>query len=48
VVEHKLARVDAIQGQRARYKGVRKNELDLNRAVAVINLQEIARLRRAA
>ena len=41
VVEHKLARVDAVQGGRARYKGTRKNEL-------VINLQEIARLRRRA
>jgi hypothetical protein len=47
IVEHKLARVDAVQGSRARYTGVRKNELDLNRAAAVINLQEIARLRRA-
>jgi hypothetical protein len=47
-VEHRLARVDDIQGKRARYKGVRKNELDLNRTVAVVNLQEIARLRRAA
>ncbi len=45
--EHKLARVDAVQG-RARDKGVRNNELDLNRAAAVINLQEIAKLRRAA
>ena len=48
VVEHKLARIDAVQGDHARYKGVRKNELDLNRAAAVINLQEIARLRRVA
>ncbi len=49
VVEHKLARVDAVQGGRARDKGVRNNELDRNRAAAVINnLQEIAKPRRAA
>lgn len=43
-VEHRLARVGAIQGNRARYKGARKNEFDLNRAASVANLQEIARL----
>lgn len=48
VVEHRLARVDVVQGKRARYEGVRKNEIDVNRAVAVVNLQEIARLRCAA
>jgi hypothetical protein len=47
-VEHRLARVEHVQGDTARYKGVRKNELDLNRTAAVVNLQEIARLRRAA
>jgi hypothetical protein len=47
-VEHRLARVDAIQGERARFKGVRKNEMDLNCTAAVANLQEVARLRRAA
>lgn len=47
-VEHRLARIDAVQGTRARYKGVRKNELDVNRAAAVVNLMEIARLRPAA
>jgi len=47
-VEHRLARVGIIQGPRARYKGARKNELDLNRAAAVANLQEIARIREAA
>ena len=47
-VEHRLARVGAIQGPRARYKGARKNELDLNRAAAIANLQEIARIREAA
>ena len=46
-VEHKLARVGAIQGDTARYAGARKNELDLNRAAAVLNLQETARLRAA-
>ena len=43
-VEHRLARVGAIQGRKARYRGVRKNELDLNRAAAVANLQRIAHL----
>jgi hypothetical protein len=47
-VEHRLARVDAVQGHKARYKGLRKNELDLNRSAALINLQELARLRNAA
>lgn len=46
-VEHRLARVSAIQGNRARYRGRRKNELDLNRAAALVNLFEVAR-RRAA
>jgi hypothetical protein len=48
IVEHRLARVGMIQGPRARYTGARKNELDLNRAAAIANLQEIARLREAA
>lgn len=47
-VEHRLAHLQAVQGGRARYCGKRKNELDLNRAAAVINLQEVSRLRRAA
>jgi hypothetical protein len=47
-VEHRLARVAAVQGSKARYRGLRKNEMDLNRTAAVINLQEIARLRAAA
>lgn len=45
VVEHRLARVGAIQGTKARYRGARKNELDLNRTAAVANLFEIARKR---
>lgn len=44
-VEHRLARVGAIQGPRARYRGRRKNELDLNRAAALANLLEVARRR---
>lgn len=47
-VEHRLARVDDIQGKRARLKGARKNEMELNCTAAVANLQELARLRRAA
>jgi hypothetical protein len=47
-VEHRLARVDAVQGPKARYKGARKNELDVNRTAAVVNLMEVARLRLAA
>ena len=45
VVEHRLARVGAIQETRARYRGVRKNELDLNRTAAIANLLEVARRR---
>ncbi len=47
-VEHRLARIAAVQGHKARYRGVRKNEFDLNRAAAVVNLVEVGRLRRAA
>ena len=42
-VEHTLARFDQIQGKRARYKGTRKNILDLRRIAAVNNLQHIHR-----
>lgn len=45
VVEHRLARIGALQGHRARYRGRRKNELDLNRAAALANLLEVARRR---
>ena len=48
VVEHRIGRIEAIQGPKARYKGARKNELDLRRTAAVANLQELARLRRSA
>jgi hypothetical protein len=42
-IEHRLARVGAVQGPRARYKGARKNTLDLRRCAAVTNLQTLAR-----
>ena len=44
-VEHRLARIDAIQGPKARYRGARKNELDLNRAAALANLELYGRTR---
>jgi hypothetical protein len=47
-VEHSLARIDAIQGHKARYKGARKNTLDLRRVAVVPNLQRLARLGKAA
>lgn len=47
-VEHSLARIDQIQGATARYKGARKNTLDLRRIAVVANLQRIARLPKAA
>ena len=47
-VEHALARVQQIHGPRARYKGVRKNTLDVRRVAAVTNLQRIARMPKAA
>ena len=47
-VEHALARIDQIQGATARYKGARKNTLDLRRVAVVANLQRIARLPKAA
>jgi len=40
-VEHTLARIDQIQGKRSRYKGTRKNTLDLRRTAAVHNLQHL-------
>jgi hypothetical protein len=47
-VEHSLARLDQIQGKKARYKGARKNTLDVRRCATVANLQSLARLRKAA
>jgi hypothetical protein len=43
-VEHTLAHVGLWQGQRARYRGIRKNLFDLRRCAVVHNLHEIARL----
>jgi hypothetical protein len=42
-VEHRLAHLGARQGQRARYKGVRKNLFDVRRTAAVLNLQTLQR-----
>ena len=42
-IEHRLARIQAVQGPRARYKGARKNTLDLRRCAAVSNLQVLQR-----
>lgn len=42
-VEHALARLVSVQGHRARYKGARRNALDVRRCAAVVNLQAIAR-----
>jgi Transposase DDE domain/Transposase domain (DUF772) len=47
-VEHSLARLDQIQGKKARYRGARKNTLDVRRCATVANLQSLARLNRAA
>jgi len=47
-IEHSLARIDRIQGPKARYKGTRKNTLDLRRVAVVANLQRLARLGKAA
>jgi hypothetical protein len=47
-VEHSLARLDQIQGKKARYKGARKNTLDVRRCATVANLQSLARLEQAA
>lgn len=38
VIEHSLARVGQIQGNKARYRGVRRNLFDLRRAAVVANL----------
>jgi IS5 family transposase len=42
-VEHTLAHVSQWQGRRARYRGVRKNLLDLRRCAVVHNLHVLAR-----
>lgn len=40
-IEHRLAHLSRKQGPRARYKGIRKNLLDLRRHSAVLNLERI-------
>jgi hypothetical protein len=47
-VEHSLARLEQIQGPKARYKGTRKNTLDVRRCATVANLQSLARIKQAA
>lgn len=47
-VEHSLARLEHIQGKKARYKGIRKNTLDVRRCATVTNLQSLARIKSAA
>jgi len=42
-VEHSLARLQQKQGSRARYKGIRKNTMDLRRYAVLNNLFEIKR-----
>ena len=42
------ARLDQIQGSKARYKGTRKNTLDVRRCATVANLQSLARIKKAA
>ena len=48
VVEHKLAHVSQRQGNRARYRGKRRNLFDLYRASAIQNLELIQRTTEAA
>lgn len=47
-IEHSLAKVGQIQGTKARYKGTRKNTLDVRRTAVVTNLQRLSRLPAAA
>ena len=42
IVEHRLAHVGQTQGQRTRYKGVRKNVFDLRRHATVVNIYRLA------
>lgn len=44
-VEHRLARIGQTQGTKARYKGTRKNTLDLRRHACVANLVELRHAR---
>lgn len=43
MIEHKLAHISQRQGNRARYRGVRKNVFDLRRASAIQNLENVHR-----
>ncbi len=43
-VEHSLAHIGHWQGDRARYRGLRKNLFDLRRCAVVHNLHVLARL----
>ena len=43
-VEHTLARIGQWQGDRARYRGLRKNLFDLRRMAVVSNLHDLMRL----
>jgi hypothetical protein len=47
-IEHSLARVHHLQGPKARYKGIRKNTLDVRRVAVIANLQRLARLPKVA
>ncbi|GLV54282.1 hypothetical protein KDH_11300 [Dictyobacter sp. S3.2.2.5] len=47
-VEHSLAHVGRWQGQRARYRGVRKNLFDLRRCAVVHHLHVLARSQQKA
>ena len=42
-IEHSLARLDRIQGSKARHNGVRKNTLDVRRCAVVANLERVWR-----
>lgn len=48
VVEHALARLQLLQGSRARYKGTRKNTMDVRRYAALNNLYELHAHQKAA
>lgn len=47
-VEHSLAHLAARKGNKARYRGVRKNLFDLRRASAIQNLEALNRIHREA
>lgn len=47
-VEHSLAHIAARKGDRARYRGTRKNLFDLRRAATIQNLEGLHRMRDAA